>query len=203
MQDTCTFTAIYRGLAVTFVILCLVSVFLLSSVIRTGVVIDTDLRALLPETDNNALSHYAETRLLDRLGNTVILLVGAMTPETAAEASDFGRAWLHSHTSLRVDSDPLLSHGPEQLILQLKDHRFHLLTPEQRQLLENDAVGVLIDKGWTSILGPQSWTRITSTQEDPLALFDGFIEWLSQTSGTANVTRQGGYPLFSTSQRVG
>ena len=203
MRDTRAFTTIYRGLVVAFVSLCLVGGFLLSDVIRAGVVIDTDLRALLPETDGNSLSRHAETRLLNRLGNTIILLVGATTPETAAKAADFTGTWLHSHTSLRVDPDSPLNHNPQQLILQMKDHRFHLLTPKQRQLLENNAVEVLVDKGWASILGPQSWARITSTQEDPLALFDDFVEWLGQTSGTANITRHGGYPLFSTPQKPG
>lgn len=203
MQNTRTFTAIYRGLVATFVVLSLVSGFLLSDIIRTGPVIDTDLRALLPDTGDNALSHHAETRLLNRLGNTIILLIGATTPETATKAADFGNAWLHSHTSLRVDPDSPLSHDPERLIQQMKNHRFHLLTPEQRQLLENNTVEVLVNKGWASVLGPQSWARITSTQEDPLALFDGFVERLSQTTGTANVTRQRGYPLFSTAQIPG
>lgn len=203
IRDAHTFTLIYRGLAAAFVILCLIGGFLLSDIIRSGLIIDTDLRALLPETDENSLSRHAETRLLDRLGNTIILLVGATTPETAAKAADFGSTWLHGRTSLRVDPDSPLNHNPERLIQQMKDHRFHLLTPQQRQLLENDAVETLIDKGWASILGPQSWARITATQEDPLALFDNFVEWLSQTGGTINIIRHGEYPLFNTPQRPG
>ncbi len=203
MRNTHAFTTMYKGLAVAFLSLCLVGVFLLSDVIESGLAIDTDLRALLPENDGNSLSRHAETRLLDQLGNTIILLIGATTPETTAEATNFVSAWLHNHTSLRVDPDFPLNHNPEQLILQMKDHRFHLLTPEQRQLLENDAVEILLDKGWASVLGPQSWARVTSTQEDPLALFDDFVEWLSRTSGTANATRHGEYPLFNTSQEPG
>ena len=197
------FPVIYHSLTAAFVILCLVSGLLLGDITRTGLVIDTDLRALLPEADNTVLSHHAENHLLNRLGNTIILLVGATTAETAAEAADFGGKWLHRHSLLQAVSEPPLSHNPEQLILHLKEHHFHLLTPEQRRLLKSNAVEVLVDKGRASILGPQSWTRITSTREDPLALFDSFVEWLDQSSGTTSVTRYGGYPLFSTPQEPG
>lgn len=203
MPDSRAFTAIYKGLVVVFLGLCLLSGLLLSDIIKTGLVIDTNLRALLPETEDNVLSQHAETRLLNRLGHTVILLVGATTPEKATEAADFGRAWLHSQTSLRANSASPLSHDPEHLILQMKEYRFHLLTPEQRQLLENDSPDALINRGWASVLEPQSWVRMISTQEDPLALFDGFVEWISQISSTATITRYGGYSLFSTAKRPG
>ena len=203
MQDSHTFTSIYRGLAAAFVILCLTSIFLLNNTFKTGLVIDTDLRALLPKTDNNALSRYAESRLLNRLGNTVILLIGATTPEAAIKAADFGSAWLHNHTTLRVNADSSPGLDPENLILQMKDHRFHLLTPKQRQRLENDATEDLLNMGWASVLGPQSWARITSIQEDPLALFDEFVAWASQTGSTSTVTRHGENILFSTPQRPG
>ncbi|MFV2004117.1 MAG: MMPL family transporter [Gammaproteobacteria bacterium] len=197
------FTTIYKGLLVAFVILCLLSGFLWNRIITSGLVIDTDLRALLPDTDDNVLSRLAETRLLNQLGNMVIVLVGAKTPETAVQAANFASDWLQSKTALQADLNPPLSQDPQQLILQLKDHRFHLLTPEQRQLLKNDNVQLLIDKSWASILGPSSWARITSVQEDPFALFDNFVEWLGQTSGTAGITRYGEYSLFSTAQRPG
>ena len=203
MLDTRIFKTIYGFLAASLSILCVINVFLLVDIIKTGPVINTDLRALLPDTGDNTLSRLAETRLLDRLGNRVIILLGATAPDTAAAAAAFSSAWLHDHTPLRVDPDSPLSHDPGRLIQNLKAHRFHLLTPSQRWLIENDAVGVLLDKAWSSVLGPQSWARLTSTREDPLGLFDRFIKQLSRNGGTADVIRQGDYLLFSSAQTPG
>jgi len=68
---------------VAFVILCLASGFLWSRIITSGLVIDTDLRALLPDTNDNVLSRLAETRLLNQLGNMVIVLVEWRRPTSA------------------------------------------------------------------------------------------------------------------------
>ena len=190
------FSVIYKGLVATFVILCLVSSFFYFLIIRNGVVIDTDLRAMLPNTDTNTLAKRAETRLLNQLSNTVVLLIGGMSPEATIEAANFSNKWLSSHSSLRVEKNALLGRNPEKLFMKMKDYRFHLLTPDQRQLLQNDATDVLLDNAWSSILGPQSWARITTTTEDPLALFDGFVQWLSQINATTNVTQQGNHQLY-------
>lgn len=113
--------------------MCLLCAWLLFG--RGASPLQTDLLAMLPSTERNALAENAVERLARASGDRMILLVANADDEAAKDAArELGEALGKSpaFTSVIAELPPF---DLDQLVTPFLAHRFHLLTPADRTLL--------------------------------------------------------------------
>ncbi|UPG87119.1 MMPL family transporter [Luteibacter aegosomatis] len=124
--------------------MCLLCAWLLFG--RGASPLQTDLLAMLPSTERNALAERAVERLARASGDRMILLVANADDEAAKDAArELGEALGKSSAFTSVIAE-LPSFDLDQLVTPFLAHRFHLLTPADRALLAApgfDAAGAL------------------------------------------------------------
>ncbi len=153
---------LFRGLLALLLLVVLVGLPLQCS---RGLVVDTDLRALFPESADHPLVESAAARLHDTYGQRLILGVQAPQRDQALAAA----AQL---ASVIADSDLLLPEIPEEerdQLTALLDYRFHLLDAGQRHWLEQGDYRPLLRRAESALFGLAA-QRPLSPVEDPLAL---------------------------------
>ena len=157
---------------------------------RASSPLQTDLLAMLPATERNALAEDAVERLARASGDRMILLVGNKDDAAAKDAArELGAALGKDKVFAHVLAE-LPPFDMEQLVNPFLPYRFHLLTRDDREAMATpgfDAVGTLkrrLNEPFGATIGPrlgddpfgwlqhwldrQPWNRSTLVPEDDL-----------------------------------
>ncbi|MGA7437778.1 MAG: MMPL family transporter, partial [Luteibacter sp.] len=152
--------------------------------------LQTDLLAMLPATERNALAEDAVERLARASGDRMILLVGNKDDEAAKDAArDLGAALGKDKVFAHVLAE-LPPFDMEQLVDPFLPYRFHLLTADDRAALAapgfnaTDVLKRRLNEPFGATIGPklgddpfgwmqhwldrQPWNRATLVPEDDL-----------------------------------
>ncbi|VAW89705.1 FIG021862: membrane protein, exporter [hydrothermal vent metagenome] len=168
----------HATLGVLVVLTVLIFVFIVG-MLKQGLAVDTDLSGLLPRDTHNELVQSASDRLLKKVGNRIVLLVGASELDEALGAAKFVEQVLMDNAALQWPGLDNISDQQFKIIDLYRQYQHHLLTQENRdQLLVGDDEKI-VSHASRLLYGLESWSRITTPQEDPLGLLNEFMLSLS------------------------
>lgn len=155
---------------------------LFARAVEQGLHFETDLRALLPDTEQSRLAQAAGQQLFDYGGDRIALVVVAPDRHTAVAAATLLEQRLQAIPQLALEQmDALGDVAVDQLTLYRR-HRFHLLSAAQREALQNGAAEDLAQAALRQLYDPRGWARIATPAEDPLNLLQGFYSAIQATA---------------------
>ncbi len=171
--------ASYLAIVLSFIVL--LTAYLLFDSVTRGITIDTDLRALLPEEQSDSLSKAIDEKFHTQFGNKIIIATSAPEISQAKAAADRMTSYLESqgHGLLRIK--PVINSELTSFFDSLKDHRFHLLTHRQQELITHNH-DLLIEDAWRALFSFESITHASATKDDPLNLFNDYLKSLNTSA---------------------
>lgn len=175
------YSRLYRLLSGCLITLSLTVVVLAAVNFDRGMVFETDLQALFPQSQNSELMQISGDRLFSANGNRIILVFSAKDLKSAKSASLLTKSLIEQSSILKVRPfGRELELYSAQLNL-LKKHRFHLLNKTQRIKLLKP--GLILEEARTALFGLGGLGQVMSTVEDPLNLFNHYISHQMSTRG--------------------
>lgn len=142
--------------------------------------LQTDLIALLPETEQNPVAEQAIDNLGHALGNRALYLVSVPNDTTAKAATTLAAQQLdasHAFHSVRADFSRVQT---RTLVEQYAPHRFYLLSAEDRQAL---AQGRAKEKLLINLMRPFADGPGLNMAQDPFGLYAGWLASLPLSQG--------------------
>ncbi len=173
LPDTARFQSLQRLALGSFTLLLLLMTVGLGVAIKQGLVFETDLQALLPQSDDSQLAQRAGQRLFDYGGDKILLVIASARRNDALAAADRTQQMLEQSPLFQVDSLASRSEHITAQLNQLLPYRFHLLSSRQRQALDRGEAAQLAQQALRDLYTPQGWGRSASLQQDPLNLLQG------------------------------
>jgi predicted exporter len=136
--------------------------------------VETDLLAMLPQVDRDAVAESAARRLGDTGGRTALFLVGAdaFAPARAA-AQVFAEALQASGAFAQVRLQP--DYDPAALDALYAPHRAGLLSDRQRAWLVAGEPRPLVREALSALYTPAGLLRARPFADDPLNLYGDFL----------------------------
>lgn len=174
------------AIGILFVLTVLIGVFLFG-VSKQGMLIDTDLRALLPRDTQNELVQQASDRLMKKVGNRIVLLLGSADLSEAINAAKIVEQELMKSESLLWPGSKITSDQSFEIIARYKQYRHHLLSEKNRDELSSGNEKFITDRAVRLLYGLESWSRVTSPAEDPLGLLNEYILSLSENNNVHSI----------------
>lgn len=127
--------------------------FFIGKSVSSGIRIESDLQKLFPQDPQHPLANHVNQQLFDTFGNNLILAVSAKDKATVLTAATLlDDAINQQPLFIRESLQSQLSHQQRQQQLLL-EHRYHLLTPEQRENIRQKNDAVLYSDAARAILG--------------------------------------------------
>lgn len=157
---------------------------------QRGVMLETDILALLPQGEREPLLQRALTRSSQQ-GEGLVLWLVSGDDRSAAIA---GASWLEQRLAAAPELTPLMAAEPART-QRLAAHRYHLLPPAEFEQLRDDPQAWLADKR-AALYGPAGWQRAAQLRQDPLFLHGDYLLSLVPDSVTED-----GYALHCTEKR--
>ncbi len=145
--------------------------------------IDTDILALLPQDAHDRLLSDVTRRIADGSSRQVVVLLGS-TDGTAAKRAQaaFAKAMASDADSgLLVPSGSIEGWFDEARAFYAP-YRDRLLTPAQREQLQQAEPGALAEQALGALYGPMGAPRLTEWRQDPLSLWPQW--WQQQARGS-------------------
>jgi predicted exporter len=136
--------------------------------------VQTNLLALLPQTERNPVAEAAVGRLSDAAGNRAVFLIGEKRSDTAAGAARAFAAQLRESGAFRNVVADIPAVDPKQFTALYLQHRYSLLTEVDRKALTSghaDLVGRLQRKLYT----PFQFGLSLSPTDDPFGFTDAWL----------------------------
>lgn len=149
--------------------------------IRNGLNIQTDLLSLLPPTSKRLVDRQAHQRLTEQAGDAFILLLADSDKQSLLDAHQVIDPLLSSNPFIQLDKPQQQLEQQLQYFEALKPYRFQLLSPAQRTALNENSESIL-QQAWQALYSPGNMANIASVIEDPLNLFNGYLEQTYQNS---------------------
>ena len=140
----------------------------IGKVIQSGVYIESDLQKLFPQDADHPLANHINQRLFEAFGNNLIIAISSQDKDQLLAAAN--------KVDEAINTQPLFTRDDIQIQLQqqqlqqalLIQHRYHLLTPVQRQHLTQGEDEVLFSDAARAVLGFRN--SALSVIEDPFNL---------------------------------
>jgi len=164
----------HAAIGVLVILTILIIVFIIST-IKQGLAVDTDLRGLLPRDTQHELVQSASDRLLKKVGDRIVLLLGSTELDDAIKAAKIVERALAGNESLHWPVAENRSAQQFRVIDLYKQHQYHLLTEENRDQLLAGEEGSIVKHASRLLYGLESWSRMTTPAEDPLGLLNEYI----------------------------
>lgn len=136
--------------------------------------IETDLIALLPSNQTQQNLQAVEERMTAANEDQFILAITHQNEDTLVQAANNIKQKLAASPIVDV-LEPAGSMGADQDTDILRQHRFHLLSPPQRDRLNTNTPEQLYQDAQRKLYSLTSGLTLTQIESDPLGLFD---EWL-------------------------
>jgi len=145
--------------------------------------VETDLLAMLPRVERDALVEEAVRALSQATGRRTLFLVGARDDALARRAAEdlaaaLSRAQAFERVTLHVDVDA------GALDALYGAHRDALLSDTHRQWLAAGAAARLGDEALRALYTPSGWLRARPFADDPLNLYGDFLAQQLPLAGT-------------------
>ncbi|MFL9923322.1 MMPL family transporter [Herbaspirillum lusitanum] len=140
---------------------------------------DTDILALLPSSQHDPVLQQAFAHMVDSAQQKVVVLVGDSDWDKATQAAD-------AYQKVMQTQPGLISMGGNAGELQadwlqsFERSRLLLLTPEQRRQLHSAAPEQWTQNALSGLYGAFSGPRLGAWQDDPFALFSGWVQTRAQ-----------------------
>lgn len=187
----------HKIITAIFLVVILIVSYLSYCVYLQGVKVDLDLKSLLPSDVTEPLTNKVDQRIIDVLGDQLVIAVDAVDLNEALRAAAGLEKVLpgSSHFSLHDINSSLELLNQQQSFLQ--SYRYHLLTSEQKQYLVQSPQD-LLEFAQAEIFGLSGARSDLSLSEDPLRLFGSF--WQQQIPNSVANLREGRL-VFSSDKR--
>ena len=137
--------------------------------------LQTNLLALLPPTERNPLAEQAVARLADAAGNRAVFLIGERSPPAALAAARNFAARLRGSGVFRQVIAEIPALDPQQLTALYLDHRFNLLSDDDRQQLSHGQTD-LAQRLQRKLYAPLRFGLTLPAADDPFGFAD---DWLA------------------------
>lgn len=139
--------------------------------------VQTNLLTLLPPTERNPVAEAAVSRLADAAGNRAAFLIGAKTSAGAASAARTFAAQLRESGVFRNVVADIASVDPRQFTALYLQHRYSLLTENDRAALASDQAD-LEGRLQRKLYAPFRFGMTLPPAEDPFGLTDAWLAGL-------------------------
>ncbi len=163
----------------------------LISLINHGPRLQTDLLGLLPEKTENALVQAASEQLREPYGDAFIFVLTGDNQQALINAAQHTRQLIQHSEFAKLDNPSLLAEKNFTYLKQLKDYRFQLLGAQQKRQIESGNSQQLLQQATADLYSPASLGGIATLQEDPLNLFNRYIEQGPQQPGDSTLIDAG------------
>jgi predicted exporter len=139
-----------------------------------GIALDTDILALLPFQERDAVLQQAFTRMVDSNQQRLIVLVGADDWEDAHRAADAYFNVLTRHPALLQSADSITD--PRDWLALFQSHRLALLTPQAEADLRSRSKRYWTDIALAKLYSPFAGLNPGAWRDDPFGLFTDWIQ---------------------------
>lgn len=144
---------------------------------KQGFVLETDLQSLFPKDSHNQLVNSVNDRLYRAFGNKLLVAVQAVDMEEANAAADILASAIAANPHIKMSAaDQQIEWVVQQREL-LQQHRYHLLTPAQQQLIQQNRQQDLLAQAQVALFGFNVGSSLSPLQ-DPLNLSPAYIQQL-------------------------
>jgi predicted exporter len=136
--------------------------------------VETDLLAMLPEVERDAVIEQSVRTLSESIGRNVLFLAGAPDFDAARAAARQLAATLTqsgAFAAVRLDADYRLG----ELVELYAPHRAALLSDRHRAWLRDGQADRLVDEALRALYTPSGWLRLLPFSADPLNLAGDFM----------------------------
>ncbi len=154
--------------------------------------LNSDLRAMVPRSSDHGWQQLAEARLSERFEQQLLLLLGHPQASQAVAAARQLQQALAGQPLLTVVNG---SDSGREWGQRLFAHRFHLLSPQQRELLNQDGLAPLQARWQQQLARPLAPISTALLEADPWLLASEAI--ISHSPATAQLRLEQGVPLIS------
>ncbi|MBD9481224.1 MMPL family transporter [Pseudoxanthomonas sp. PXM02] len=150
--------------------------------------IDSDILALLPQEAGDPAVDDATRRIAGNSSRDVVVMLGAEDADAVLRARDAFEGAIQASAQQGVDL-LVAERSPEDWFSQAREvlapHRDRLLTPAQRQHLEQTPADALAESALAALYGPMGAPRLTEWRSDPLGLWPQWWQAQATASGMA------------------
>ena len=158
--------------AIWLVLLTIVGLALAVAWLKKDIHIQTNIFALLPETQQNPELAQTQKYISDQLNEKVFVVLESSDRQTLAQATQLFQQKLQ-HSDLWQPLKPQLD--LEQFSKQLYQHRAGLLSQQDRQFLQQQDYEALTEQSLMQLMSVGMPITATSLQQDPLLLFPRYM----------------------------
>jgi len=146
--------------------------------------IDTDILAMLPQDAHDRLLSDATRRIADANSRDVVVLLGSDDSAAALRAQEaFAQAMADDADSGLLQPAGAMDGWFDQARGFYAPYRDRLLTPAQRDQLQQTGAGDLAGQALASLYGPMGGPRLTAWLQDPLALWPAWWQQQARAAG--------------------
>lgn len=146
---------------------------------QQGIVLETNILALLPATEQDPVVEHASVRFNDALARRHLLLVGADQLETAIAAADQLAEAVRQLPGVETLDYRFDAQHQRAILAPYLDHHSYFLSRDSRQLLASGGQAYL-DSTFELMYSPMTPLSSALLQRDPLLLFYRFATGLSE-----------------------
>lgn len=140
--------------------------------------INSNILELLPETGHSKETETAVKHFTENISSNSLFLIKAKSVDEAVKATNNFDGQL-KESGLFKEVFGKKSDSEFKLWYELYfPHRFHLLTPESRQLLKDGNISKFLENRTKKLYSPQSSLYTSNLEKDPLMFFGDFIQEL-------------------------
>ena len=165
---------IHRVMVYAFGLILAGALGLFFTTILPNLEIETDLVALLPQSEERQQLRATEQKIIADSENQFVLVLGHRDNQILQAATDLTKEQLFSQNYILPDAFSN-SGGVYGEVERLREHRFHLLNQAQRQYLANTDNNSVFQNALKKIYSLTGGFSVSQVSSDPLGLFD---EWL-------------------------
>lgn len=158
--------------AIWLVLLTIVGLALAVAWLKKDIHIQTNIFALLPETQQNPELAQTQKYISDQLNEKVFVVLESSDQQALAQATQLFQQKLQ-HSDLWQPLKPQLD--LEQFSKQLYQHRAGLLSQQDRQFLQQQDYEALTEQSLMQLMSVGMPITATSLQQDPLLLFPRYM----------------------------
>lgn len=158
--------------AIWLVLLTSVGLALAVAWLKKDIHIQTNIFALLPETQQNPELAQTQKYISDQLNEKVFVVLESSDQQALAQATQLFQQKLQ-HSDLWQPLKPQLD--LEQFSKQLYQHRAGLLSQQDRQFLQQQDYEALTEQSLMQLMSVGMPITATSLQQDPLLLFPRYM----------------------------
>ncbi len=141
-----------------------------------GPVFDTDIFSLFPKEKQSETARYAQQKITEGFGQKIFVLIGDKDKIRAVNAAHDYQKALGNVAGVDVDNMGKNSARMRKLIEKLAQHQSGLLTPKQRQMLEEGDVEAIRNQVLLQLYGIGALPLFSDITHDPLTLFSHYIQ---------------------------